>query len=89
MPKYPFQVQIEWRSVKPARKISVRLIGLPANKVCILLQGLERKSLFRKHAEYGFVLTYLHGTCPRGCQPMFTPAPVASGIGEEILFVGP
>jgi hypothetical protein len=50
---------------------------------------LERKSRFRKHAEYGFVLAYLHGTCPRGCQLMFTPAPVASGIGDVILFVGP
>ena len=44
----------------------------------------------RKHSEYGFVLALICVALALVvASVMFTPAPVGSGIGDEILFVGP
>ena len=48
-------------------------------------QGSNEKA-DRKHPEYGFALALI---CVVLASVMFTPAPVASGIDDEILFVGP
>ncbi|HEY6373059.1 MAG TPA: hypothetical protein VIX37_20950 [Candidatus Sulfotelmatobacter sp.] len=48
-------------------------------------QGSNEKA-DRKHSGYGFVLALV---CVVVASVMFTPAPVGSGIGDEILFVGP
>ena len=61
----------------------------PRRTIISRFTRVRTKSRTRKHTEYDFALAYLHGTYPRSCQLMFTPALVASGIGDEILFVGP
>ena len=52
-------------------------------------QGSNEKA-DHKHAEYGFVLALICVALALViASVMFTPAPIGSGIGDEILFVGP
>jgi hypothetical protein len=54
-----------------------------------VFQGSEEKAL-RKYPDYGFVLALIcMALALVVASVMFTPAPVGSGIGDEILIVGP
>jgi hypothetical protein len=54
-----------------------------------IYQG-QNEEADRKHSRYGFVLALICVALALVvASVMFTPAPVGSGIGDEILFVGP
>ena len=54
-----------------------------------IYQGQNEKA-DRKHLEYGFVLALICVALALVlASVMFTPAAIGSGIGDEILFVGP